>query len=84
MTIKKKITIEYFALLAQEAGKSRESLSTSAETLEALFEELKGRYLFSLSDVHIIASINSQLSPSWNTPLSDGDHILFLTPLAGG
>lgn len=83
MPKEKTLSIEYFALLAQEAGKGKEILETTAETLGSLFEELKKRYLFSLSSQHIIASVNSQLA-SWNTALTDGDHIMFLTPLTGG
>ena len=84
MPKEKTLSIEYFALLAQEAGKGKEILETTAETLGSLFEELKKRYLFSLSSQHIIASVNSQLASSWNTALNDGDHIMFLTPLTGG
>lgn len=84
MPKEKTLSIEYFALLAQEAGKGKETLETTAETLGSLFEELKKRYLFSLSSQQILASINSQLVSSWSTALTDGDHIMFLTPLKGG
>lgn len=80
----KRIFVEYFALLAQEVGKSKEEFTTTASSVDELFVELKGLYAFSLSEKQIKATLNNQLISSWQTPLSDGDHLLLLVPLAGG
>ena len=44
----KKIRVQYFALLREQAGRSDESLVTTAHTPRELYEELKPRYPFSL------------------------------------
>lgn len=82
--MEKRIHVEYFALLSQEAGKKEEELITCASTLKELFSELKNRYKFSLSDKQIKIAVNDQIISSWDLSVSDGDHLLFLTPLAGG
>jgi len=80
----KKINIEYFAVLSQEAGKAKEELATHANTVEELFDELKQLYHFSLSEKQVKITLNNQCVSSWKTPISTGDHLLLLVPLAGG
>lgn len=84
MAKEKKIHVEYFALLSQEAGKPLETVHTAADTLEDLLTDLYHRYPFSLPQKQIQASLNNQLPPSCKTALVDGDHVILLTPLMGG
>ncbi len=80
----KEIVVEYFALLMQEAKISKETVLTQAETVDVLYHELKKNYGFSLSSKQVKAAINHKLVANWNTPISSGDHILFIPPLVGG
>jgi molybdopterin converting factor subunit 1 len=78
----KNITIEYFAVLRERAGVSQELLSTAAETPTQLFEELAQRHSFPvLRSVKV--AINDEFS-DWDTPLVNGDSVVFIPPVAGG
>jgi molybdopterin converting factor subunit 1 len=78
----KKLNIEYFAVLREQAGIDRETLSTAAETPQQLFAELSARYEFSpLQSVKV--AINDEFS-DMNTALQEGDSVVFIPPVAGG
>ncbi|MCP4000695.1 MAG: MoaD/ThiS family protein [Gammaproteobacteria bacterium] len=78
----KTVTIEYFAVLRECAGQHQECLSTSALTAGELFKELEKRYGFpELNSIKV--AINDEFS-TLNTPLTEGDIIVFIPPVAGG
>jgi molybdopterin converting factor subunit 1 len=77
------IQIRYYAILREQAGKSTESLTTSAITAAALFAELKTRYPFTLDAQQLKVAINAEFR-DWQTPLQDGDSVVFIPPVAGG
>lgn len=78
----KTITIEYFAILREQAGCDQENLTTEAATAGELFAELEKRYAFpKLSSVKV--AINDEFC-DWDAPLGDGDSIVFIPPVAGG
>jgi molybdenum cofactor guanylyltransferase len=79
----KRIRVQYFALLRQEAGRREEALLTGAATPGELYAELKGRYLFSLHPEVLRVAINSEFR-EWSTPLVDGDAVVFIPPVSGG
>jgi molybdopterin converting factor subunit 1 len=79
----KKIQIRYYAILREQAGKSEESLTTNAASPSALFDELKARYPFTLNPQQLKVAINAEFR-DWQTPLNDGDSIVFIPPVAGG
>ena len=79
----KNIRIRYYAILREQAGKSEEALSTVASTPAALFAELKGRYPFTLEMRQLKVAINTEFR-EWETPLRDGDQVVFIPPVAGG
>lgn len=79
----KTINVTYYALLRQEAGLSEETVTSEATTVNDLYNELKARYSFKLSQSQVKVSINSQIS-SWASPLNDGDTVLFIPPVVGG
>lgn len=80
----KEVTVEYFALLMQEANTATETVATSAVTVADLYAELQKIHLFSLSEKQVRATINKRLVTDWQTPFAGGDHILFIPPLVGG
>jgi len=82
-TVKKTVTVEYFAKLSAEAKCQREEITTTAATLAGLWEEVRLRHHFSLDLPHIKPAVDNEFA-SWETPLNDHDTIAFMPPFAGG
>lgn len=77
-----KIDIEYFAILRDHVGRSRESVETDAGTAAELFDELSRRYNF--PDVgNMKVAINDEFG-EWDSQLAEGDSVVFIPPVAGG
>ena len=81
--VEKKVTVEYFAKLSQEAGTNSEIIRTSAATLTGLWEEVRLRHHFTLDLPHIKPAINNEFA-DWKTPLTESDTVAFMPPFAGG
>lgn len=79
----RQINIQYYALLREQAGRSSESLVTAANTPRELYQELKGRYPFSLPPEMLRVAVNSEFG-DWGQRLSEGDSVVFIPPVAGG
>jgi molybdenum cofactor guanylyltransferase len=79
----KKVRVQYFALLREQAGRSDESLTTTARTPRELYDELRKRYPFSLAPEMLRVAVNTEFG-DWAQPLSDGDAVVFIPPVAGG
>lgn len=77
------LTIQYFALMREQAGRSEETLHTSATTPADLYAELTSRYGFTLSREQLKVAVNSEFS-DWSRRLSPGDAVVFIPPVAGG
>lgn len=77
------INIQYYALLREQAGRSSESLLTTAGTPRELYQELKGRYPFSLAAEMLRVAVNSEFG-DWEQRLQDSDSVVFIPPVAGG
>jgi molybdopterin-guanine dinucleotide biosynthesis protein A len=77
------LKIQYFALMREQAGRSEETLETSASTPADVFSELNARYGFTLSREQLKVAVNSEFS-EWSRPLSAGDAVVFIPPVAGG
>jgi molybdenum cofactor guanylyltransferase len=81
--VSKHIKVQYFALLREQAGRSDESLVTSAQTPRELYDELKARYPFSLAPEMLRVAVNAEFG-EWSHQLADGDSVVFIPPVAGG
>ena len=78
----KNITIEYFAVLREHAGKEQETLATAAASAADLYAELSRQYAFpELASLKV--AINDEFS-DWHSGLEDGDTVVFIPPVAGG
>ena len=77
------VHIQYFAILREQRGLGRESLATAATTAAALYDELRTRHGFSLPVDRVRAAINEEFV-AWDTPLRDGQTVVFIPPVAGG
>jgi molybdenum cofactor guanylyltransferase len=56
------LKIHYYALMREQAGRSEESLETSAATPADLYGELTARYGFTLAREQLKVAINSEFS----------------------
>lgn len=79
----RRVTVQYFALLREQAGRSAESVVTAARTPRELYAELGGRYPFTLDPTVLRVAINSEFG-DWSAPLKEGDAVVFIPPVAGG
>ncbi|MFA6288550.1 MAG: MoaD/ThiS family protein [Opitutaceae bacterium] len=79
----KTVHIQYFALLREQRGLAKETLSTAAPDAAALYSELGARHGFTLPVTRLRAAINGDFTP-WPAPLKDNDEIVFIPPVAGG
>jgi molybdenum cofactor guanylyltransferase len=77
------IHVQYFALLREQAGCSKETLSTAAATPRELFAELTARHAFTLSPDLLKVAVNADFS-DWDRLLQTGDAVVFIPPVAGG
>lgn len=79
----KTVHVKYFALLREQAGVSKETLTTDAPTLKELYQELSMKHQFSLDISLVRASVNAQYQ-NIEMFLTEGDEIVFIPPVAGG
>lgn len=78
-----RLTIQYFALLREQAGRSHEEIQSAAATPTALYDELQVRHRFTLPARALKVAINDDFA-GWDQPLREGDRIVFIPPVAGG
>jgi molybdopterin converting factor small subunit len=81
--VKKTLHVQYFAILREQAGTSRETLTTEAPDAAALYCEVAARHGFSLDVVQIRVAIHNEYQPL-ETPLAEGMLLTFIPPVAGG
>lgn len=79
----KTLRVQYYAILREQAGRSEETLDTSAATPTELYAELRQRHPFQLEPAQLKVALNSEFA-DWATPLKHGDTVVFIPPVAGG
>jgi molybdopterin-guanine dinucleotide biosynthesis protein A len=77
------LRVQYFALLRDQAGRSEESVATTARTPRELYDELRTRHGLTLRAEQLRVAINEDFA-DWSRPLAAGDSVVFLPPVAGG
>lgn len=77
------VHVQYYAVLREQAQRSEESVSTSAATPAALYDELRARHGFALARTQLRVAVNGEFA-DWNAPLAEGARIVFIPPVAGG
>ncbi len=75
--------IQYFALFREQAGRSEELLESTAETPAMLYRELQKRHPFRLQKEQLRVAVNTEFC-DWQAPLTSGDTVVFIPPVAGG
>ena len=76
------VRIEYFAILREHVGRESEDVSTTAPTVGALYRELDERHRFPAVG-RLKVALNDEFR-DWDTPLRNGDVVVFIPPVAGG
>ena len=79
----KTITVKYFALFRERAGRSEEVVTTAARTAAELFQSLQHRHGSAEPLGHCKVAINDEMA-LWDDPVEDGDTVLLFPPVAGG
>ncbi|MBU6450506.1 MAG: MoaD/ThiS family protein [Cyanobacteria bacterium REEB67] len=79
----KSLKVRYFALLREERGLAEETIETTAPTLRALYEELRGKHGFALPVERLRVAIKDDFV-SFDTAIEDQCEIIFVPPVAGG
>ena len=79
----RRLRVQYFALLREQAGRSEESLESTAQTPADLYAELQTRHGFSLPTSMLKVAVNGEFG-DWAQPLQAGDAVVFIPPVAGG
>lgn len=82
-SVKRRVHLEFFARLREEAGCGRLDLDTGAITPADLYVELSQSHRLSLPARVLRVAINARYA-AMDTPLRDGDTIAFIPPVAGG
>lgn len=78
-----RVSLRYYALFRECAGRQAETLETKAQTPAELYRELAARRGFALPQNQLKVAVNAAFA-DWNRPLADGDEIVFIPPVAGG
>jgi molybdopterin-guanine dinucleotide biosynthesis protein A len=77
------LSVRYFAMLREQAGRSSEELQTRAATPADLYEELRQRHGLTLKPEFLRVAVNDEFG-DWHVALNEGDSVVFLPPVAGG
>jgi molybdopterin synthase sulfur carrier subunit len=77
------ITVHYYAMLREQAGRSTEQRTTSAITPGDLYAELARVHRFAMPVDNLRVAVNDAFT-SMDHPLHDRDTVTFIPPVAGG
>jgi molybdopterin converting factor subunit 1 len=75
--------IQYYAILREQAGTSRETLESTAGSAADLYDELRSRHGFTLARSQLRVAVNGDFA-DWNAALPANAEVVFIPPVAGG
>jgi molybdopterin converting factor subunit 1 len=78
-----KIKVRYFALFREQTGCASENIDCSVDTAAELFQLMAEKHSGLKTEAAALVAINDEMA-GWETPLADGDEVLFFPPVAGG
>jgi molybdopterin converting factor small subunit len=70
-------------MLREQAGRSTEEIETQAGNPRQLYDELQRLRGLTVAPEFLRVAVNDEFG-DWRSPLSDGDTVVFLPPVAGG
>ena len=79
----KRIHLQYFAVLREQAGRSEETLETSAANPADLYDQVRTAHHFTLPRAMLRVAVNDEFR-EWDASLASGDRVVFIPPVAGG
>jgi molybdopterin-guanine dinucleotide biosynthesis protein A len=79
----RRLRVQYFALLREQARCGDETVETTAATPRDLYVELTARHGFTLPTDMLKVAVNAEFA-DWSRPLAADDTIVFIPPVAGG
>jgi len=79
----KTVTLQYFAVLREQAGCSQEQVETAAATPAELYEQARERHGFTLPRSMLRVAVNDEFR-EWTWQLQANDRVVFIPPVAGG
>ena len=77
------VSIHWFARLRERRGLDHETVTCAAASAADLYAELARMHPLGLDRASVAVAINEALCP-WDTPIADGDTVVFLPPVSGG
>ena len=77
------VQVHYFGVLQDQAGCASERFTTQADTTYELLKELQNKGRIVVSEKILRVALNDEFC-NWSKPLSDGDNVAFMPPMAGG
>ncbi len=78
-----KIKVRYFALFREQTGCASESVECSVTTVAELFQLMAEKHSDLRAEAAALVAVNDEMA-AWETPLVEGDEVLFFPPVAGG
>ena len=78
-----KIKVRYFALFREQTGCASETIDRTVVTAAELFQLMAEKHSGLKTEAAALVAINDEMA-GWETPLADGDEVLFFPPVAGG
>lgn len=79
----KSVQIVYFAVLREQRGLSRETITTDAATCGELYGQLRRSFGFTLPPALVRLAVNGEFRES-DQGFADGDEVVLIPPVAGG
>jgi molybdopterin converting factor subunit 1 len=79
----RQVEVQYFAVLREQAGLGSETVATSAANPGELYDELRAARGLTLPRAMLRVAVNEEFC-AWEHPLSEGDRVVFIPPVAGG
>jgi molybdopterin converting factor small subunit len=79
----KQVTVRLFAAFREAAGFDTLAHATGAETVAELFAELCAAHPGLRAEAAALVAINNCMA-DWESPVGDGDEVLYFPPVAGG
>ena len=77
------VSVQYYAILREQAGRSAEEVTTGAATLAALYDELRARHGLTLARSQLRVAVDGEFA-EWQAALGAGARVVFIPPVAGG
>ena len=78
-----KIEVRYFALFREQAGCASETVDFPGGTTAELFQLMTSQHAALKTEAAALVAVNDEMT-GWETPLNEGDVVLFFPPVAGG